>query len=141
MHSNNALRERFSDGGLSTASGSKVIVLCFERLDRDLAAAIDAISAGDVATAHEQLVHAQDIVHELLFILDLDAWEHAPALASIYRYVLDLLTRANVRKELAAAREARTLLGEIGEAFRVAASQPVTVAAAPAGERQFSARA
>ena len=81
-----------------TASGPKIIQLCYERLDRDLDGALLAIDRRDITVAHELLCHAQDIVHELLCMLDLDRWEHAGSLAAIYRYVLELLTEANVKK-------------------------------------------
>ncbi|MGD9999346.1 MAG: flagellar export chaperone FliS [Ilumatobacteraceae bacterium] len=133
-----ALRSRFTEGALDTASGPKVIQLCYERLDRDLDGALIAIERRDIPASHELLCHAQDIVHELLCMLDLDRWEHAAALASIYRYVLELLTDANVRKHAEPAREARHLLGELGDAFRAGAA---AVPAEPAPVTQFSARA
>jgi flagellar protein FliS len=135
MYTKNTLRDRFVDGALSTASGPRIVVMCYERLDRDLAQAIAAIEAGDRATAHDQLCHAQDLVHELSFMLDVDAWEHAGALAEIYRYVIGLLTTANVAKSTAPAIEARRLLAELGDAFRQAATavpsveRPVTTPA------------
>jgi flagellar protein FliS len=122
MYSNQALRDRFTDGGLATTPGPKIVVMCYDRLDRDLAGAIDAIDAHDIERAHELLVHAQDIVHELLMSLDLDAWQHAASLGAIYRYVIELLTRANVKKSVAEVREARRHLAELGEAFRQAAN-------------------
>lgn len=121
--SSQLLRARFTEGALSTASGPRVVVMAYDRLDRDLAGALAAIEAKDVPTAHELLVHAQDIVHELLCMLDLDAWEHAASLAAIYQYVGELLTRANVTKTAKDAIEARRLLAELGDAFRQAANQ------------------
>ena len=140
------LRAKFTDGGLATASGAKIIQLCYERLDRDLDGALAAIDRNDVGGAHDALCHAQDIVHELLCMLDLDRWEHAKSLASIYRYVLELLVRANVTKTAAPAREARHLLGELGEAFTIAGNTPMpdAVVEVPMGSAmfsQFSARA
>jgi flagellar protein FliS len=144
-----SLRARFTDGGLDTASGPKIIQLCYERLDRDLEAALAAIERHDISGAHETLCHAQDIVHELLCMLDVDRWEHAASLASIYRYVLGLLTQANVKKVAGPAAEARTLLNELGDAFRVGAAglvEPVAASAQHAFARsatasQFSMRA
>lgn len=102
--------------------------MAYDRLDRDLAGALVALESRAIERSHELLVHAQDLVHELLCMLDLDAWEHAPQLASIYRYVIELLTAANVRKTVKEVKEARTLLAGLGDAFRQAAS----MAAAPA---------
>ena len=143
MSYNTALRERFTDGALSTASGPKVVAMAYDRLDRDLAGAIDALAAKDMTTSHELLVHAQDIVHELLCMLDFDAWEHAGSLAAIYRYVAELLMNANVTKVAAPAVEARRHLAELGDAFRQAATQVVApaVAVEPDQQRRLSVRA
>jgi flagellar secretion chaperone FliS len=129
-----SLRARFTDGGLETASPARVVVLAYDRLDRDLAGALVAIEARQIERSHELLVHAQDLVHELLCMLDLDAWEHAVQLASIYQYVIDLLTTANVRKRAKEINEARMLLAGLGDAFRQAAVSPA-VPAAPAAPR------
>ena len=59
-------------------------------------------------------------------MLDVDAWEHAPALLAVYDYVLRLLATANLMKAGELVAEAQHLLAEIGDAFRTAA------AAAPA---------
>ena len=120
MYPNPTLRGRFTEEGLSTASGPRIVVMCFERLERDLGGALAALEAQETQSAHELLCHAQDLVHELLCMLDLDVWEHAGSLASIYRYVMDLLTRANVTKRPDGAIEARRLLAELGDAFRQA---------------------
>ena len=123
-----SLRARFTDGGLETASPARIVVMAYDRLDRDLAGALVAIEARQVERSHELLVHAQDLTNELLCMLDLDAWEHAAQLASIYQYVIDLLTTANMRKSAKEVNEARTLLAGLGDAFRQAAVS----AAAPA---------
>lgn len=142
-YSSQVLRARFTDGALSTASGPRVVVMAYDRLDRDLAGAIAAIEVKDVPAAHDLLVHAQDIVHELQCMLDLDAWEHAATLSAIYGYVGELLTRSNVTKAAAPAIEARRLLAELGDAFRQAATQvnQATVWSEGATERHVSVRA
>ncbi|MCU1398079.1 MAG: flagellar biosynthesis protein FliS [Acidimicrobiales bacterium] len=141
MPPNPTLRGRFTQEGLTTASGPRIVVMCFDRLDRDLSEAIAALAAEDKARAHDLLCHAQEIVHELLCMLDLQAWEHAPRLASIYRYVMELLTRSNVKKSAGEAIEARGLMAELAEAFREALiARPVATEQVVAST-QFSVRA
>jgi flagellar protein FliS len=132
------LRGRFTHEALTTASAPRIVVMCFERADRDLAMAIEALERGDAPSAHDLLCHAQDIVHELLCMLDLDAWEHAPRLAAIYRFVLELLTRANIGKRVGPAGEAKRLLAELGGAFREAFSTTPSAAPAPRRPDRFS---
>jgi flagellar secretion chaperone FliS len=149
MTTSQSLRERFTTGALDTASGPKVVVMAYERLDRDIAAALSALDVGNLAGAHELFCHAQDLVHELNGMLDVDAWEHGPALAAIYRYVIVRLTEANMTKRAAPATEARQLLGELGDAFRQASittaasfappSLPATLAVGPAGRLSLQA--
>ena len=83
MTNSQSLRERFTSGSLDTASGPRVVVMAYERLDRDIAGALSALADGDLGKAHELLCHAQDLVHELNGMLDVDAWEHGPSLAAI----------------------------------------------------------
>lgn len=152
MTNSQALRERFTTGGLDTASGPRIVVLAYDRLDRDIAGALSALTDGNLAAVHELLCHAQELVHELNGMLDVDAWEHGPSLAAIYRYVLVRLTEANMTKRAAPAIEARTLLAELGDSFRQAAvststsptisaptSLPSTPADGPAGRLSLRA--
>ena len=122
MTNSQSLRERFTSGSLDTASGPRVVVMAYERLDRDIAGALSALADGELGKAHELLCHAQDLVHELNGMLDVDAWEHGPSLAAIYRYVIVRLTEANMTKLPSPATEARNLLAELGEAFRTAST-------------------
>ena len=66
MYTSNTLRQQFTDSALETASGPRIVVMCFDRLDRDLGEAITALGESDHYRAHTALCHAQDIVHELL---------------------------------------------------------------------------
>lgn len=115
-------RSAFTDGDLDTASPAVVLVRCFDRLDVDLSGALESIDAGDHETTNRLLGHAQDLVGELATWLDLEAWEHAPALLSIYDYVLRVLAVANLHKDATPVREAKRLIGEIGDSFRTAAT-------------------
>jgi len=143
MYQNQSKRDQFVTGGLATASGPQIIAMAFDRLDRDLAGALDAIEAKDIERAHNMLCHAQDLVTELLMMLDLDAWEHAPALASIYQFTLELLTKANLKKNPVEVSQARQLLKNLGSGFTGAIqslhSAPRTNVVLP--DQRFSLRA
>lgn len=116
--------ESFTSNGLATASNSRILVMCFERLDRDLTVARAAIAREDHFVTNESLRHAQDLLGEVATMLDVDAWEHASTLLAVYDYVLRLLAKANLLKAEALVVEAQHLIGEIGDAFRAAASTP-----------------
>ena len=133
MYTSNTLRQQFTDSALETASGPRIVVMCFDRLDRDLGEAIAALGESDFYRAHIALCHAQDIVHELLLMLDRGAWEHAGALAAIYEYVLRQLAAANISKSAALAAEARHLLAQLGDSFRTAATMVAMPVVASSG--------
>jgi flagellar secretion chaperone FliS len=132
-HAANA-RDPFASDALATASNARILVMCFDRMDRDLATALAAMERGDHFATNDSLQHAQDLLDALVEMLDLDAWEHADSLLTVYDYALRLLAKANVLKAEALVVEARRLIGELGEAFRTAASGPTDEAAAVADD-------
>jgi flagellar protein FliS len=135
---NSAVRNRYVVDHLGTASNAKILTMCFDRVDRDLATAQAAIERGDYATTNEELGHAQDLLGEMAMMVDTDAWEHAGSLLAVYDYVLRLLAVANLEKNALLVTEAQLLIGEIGEAFRAAAIESVQlpVAQAPSVEER-----
>jgi len=128
MYSDQSLRNRYTDSALQTASGPRIVVMAYDRLDRDLAEAIDALATRDIERVNAALVHAQDLLSELLLMLDRDRWEHAGTLASLYEFVGRQLFTANVTKDTAIIHDARRLLSGLGDAFRDAAASMATTA-------------
>ena len=126
MYSADNLRDRFSSG-LDTASGPTVVTMCFDRIDRDLSDALEALTpVGDAALidhdrVNRALGHAQDLVSELATMLDTGRWEHAGSLLSVYDYLLRRMTLANATKSAATVREVQGIVAELGSAFRAAA--------------------
>lgn len=116
------LRRQFSTDRLETATNERILVLCFDRLDRDLALARTAIAAQDHYAANDTLGHAQDLLGELAAMLDVDVWDHARSLLALYDYLLRLLARANTLKSDALVAEAQHIVSEIGDSFRAAAT-------------------
>lgn len=131
-HAATAGRAQFASDGLETASNARIVVLCFDRLDRDMAHALDGIERQDMYDVNDALGHAQDLLGELATMLDLEAWEHAGSLLALYDYLLRLLQAANVHKAANLVDEARLLLTELGDAFRSAANAAPAAEAAPA---------
>jgi len=126
MYSADNVRDRFSSG-LDTASGPTVVTMCFDRIERDLSDALEALTpVGDAALidhdrVNRALGHAQDLVSELATMLDTGRWEHAGALLSVYDYLLRRMALANATKNAATVREVQGIVGELGSAFRTAA--------------------
>ena len=121
MPSSTMLRSRYVTDSVQTMSPSRLLVALYDRLVLDLDRAEAAIGANDIAGAHESLVHAQEIVSELLNTLDVGTWSAGTQLASLYQYVIDQLINANVRKDAALVAECRSLVEPLRDAWRQAA--------------------
>lgn len=129
MYAPAAARARFIDQSVETASPSRLLTLLYDRLCLDLARAEKAQRDGDRATAHQQLVHAQDIVAALLDGLD-TSWAGAQVLSGIYHYLLTELVSANVSGDADRTAACLSLVEPLRQAWheaaRVAAAESVS---------------
>ena len=116
------LQRRLMDDAIATASPSRLVTMLYDRLVRDLVSAEQAIALNDRLDAEKNLTHAQDIVIELRTSLDMDAWDGAPGLASIYAYLLGELIRANAYKDASRVAACRELVQPLREAWHAAAA-------------------
>lgn len=117
-----AVRNTYTQDKVVTTP-ERLITMLYDRLARDLVGAEAAIERRDVPTANSLLVHAQEIVFELLSALDVDAWEGAPQLASLYTWLLSELAAANLRKDAGKVAACRAIVEPLGEAWHAAAAE------------------
>lgn len=95
-----ALAGKYQSDGMSGSSPQKLLLAVFDKLGRDLDAAIVSIDSNNVEAAHKFLVNAQDLVFELNLALEPDVWPAALELRSVYEHLLDLLVDANLNKSV-----------------------------------------
>jgi len=126
-----AMRERYLQDSISTASPGKLLVMLYDRLVLDLVQAEEALAGGDRAAAGPPLLHAQEIILELRSTLDLDAWEGAAGLADLYGWLLTELIDANVKGDAGKVATSRQIVEPLRDAWREAA----LAVGAPAGAR------
>lgn len=112
------LAQRYVDDGMAVASKPQLLLSLYDRLLADLGRAVEAIEGGQIETAHDNLIHAQDIVHELNLSLDTDHWEIGRNLRAIYDHVTALLVEANTGKRAEPARACIALLEPLLDAWR-----------------------
>ena len=105
-----------------TTTPERLITMLFDRLVRDLIAAEDAIERQDRAASNKELVHAQQILFELVTALDTSKWSGAAQLAELYLYSIRELITANVDQNGRTVREIRDLLEPLGETWHHAAA-------------------
>lgn len=120
---------RFQTDGMQSVSPERLVILLYERALRDLAEAREAIVESDRETRHRTLLHAQEIIEELAYSLQVDVWPGGEGLLAVYDYVLGLLVEANIGSELAPLQEAARLIGDLAGSWRDAylSIQPASV--------------
>jgi flagellar protein FliS len=116
------LRDRYLQDSINTASPGKLLVMLYDRLILDLHQGEQSLRGDEREIANEKLNHAQEIVIELRCSLDMDAWEGAPGLASLYGFVLTELIGANIKRDADRVAGCRKLLEPLRDAWREAAS-------------------
>ena len=104
-----AARSRYRSDAVHTMSPGQLIVALYDRILLDLDRSLTAIAGRDIEGTHTALVHAQEIVHELLTSLDLKQWPEGASLAAVYRHVQDALVDANVNKDPVPVRACREM--------------------------------
>lgn len=116
-----AARARYLADSISTASPARLLVMLYDRLVQDITQGEQAIREGNRLIAGERLMHAQDIVGELLATLDVTAWEGAENVAALYRWMLSELVQANIKQDAGKAASTLELASELRDAWREAA--------------------
>jgi flagellar protein FliS len=122
-----AVRNAYSSDTVVTTP-ERLITMLYDRLCRDLVGAEAALERRDRTQAHDLLVHAQEIVFELLSALDVDAWEGAAQLGTLYTWMLRQLVEANTEQDPAKVHHVRSLVEPLAEAWHQAANAVATAA-------------
>jgi len=117
------LRDRYVQDAVSTASPATLLVMLYDRLVLDLLRAETALRENNRQASNEQLLHAQDIISELANTLDVDVWDGAPRLMSIYNFLLTTLVEANINCDADQVVACRELIEPLQLAWQQAASQ------------------
>jgi flagellar protein FliS len=112
---------RYVQDSIHTASPGRLLVMLYDRLALDLARAGDALSASDRSTAHDLLIHAQDIVTELASSLDHSAgWDGSQGLAALYTWLGSELVRVNIFGDLQRLRGCQSVVEPLRHSWHAA---------------------
>lgn len=120
------LRNRYAREAVTTASPAQLVVMLYDRLLKDLAAADAGLGANDIAATHNALVHAQEIVRELNASLDVSVWKEGESLRALYEWVLEELMNANFDKDAQRVANAREVLQPLRDTWAEVAHAGVT---------------
>ena len=129
-NANKAAKNAYMDNSVSTASPERLLVMLCDRLVLDVQRGLDAQRIGNVPEAHNQLVHAQEIVIHLRSTLSVEAWDGGPGLASLYDWLHAELIKANVRKDPTITEGCLGIVRDLADTWKQAALQLATAQAA-----------
>ncbi len=115
------LRDRYVQDAVTTASPATLLVMLYDRLVLDLMRGESALRSGQRDAANEQLNHAQDIISELANTLDVNAWDGAKQLMSVYTFLLTTLVEANTQADADKVAACRELVEPLQDAWQQAA--------------------
>jgi flagellar protein FliS len=118
-----AATAEYQQNQILTAGRSQLLLLTYDGLLRFLNRARSHMLAGELEQQHANIVRAQAILVELICSLDptVDA-KVAASLRSLYEYLYDRLTHANVRDDEATLAEVISHLTRLREAWAEAAA-------------------
>jgi flagellar protein FliS len=115
------VRSRYMADAVATVGPAKLLTMLYDRMLLDVDRAVESLRAGDRPGASTHLMHAQEIVAELIVSLDEKAWDGGAQLMSIYRFLLSELIEAGVHGDVERALACRGLVEPLAEAWHEAA--------------------
>lgn len=115
-----------------TTNPLKLVLMCYEGAIASLKLARESYLAGRFEVKGKALQRCMDIIHELNASLDLGkGGECAVNLRSLYAYMTQALTEADVKRDIEAMDRVVTMLEELESAWKAAAT--------PAGDARVNA--
>lgn len=116
-----AARSLYNRDSVLSASPAKILTMLYDRLLLDLQRAETAQHGQDWAAASPCLLHAQEIVAELISSLRPELWDGGPGLLALYGYVTQAMIAANAGRDVEKTRECIRLLEPLRTAWHDAA--------------------
>lgn len=118
-----ARRSEYQRDAILSASPARLLTMLYDRLLLDLQRAEIAQEIEDWNTASQHLLHAQEIIAELMSSLKVDAWDGAEGLFGVYTFAAKALLFANTRRDVASTRVCIQLLEPLRQTWHEAAMQ------------------
>lgn len=114
---NQSAVNRYVNDGTGVVPQPRLLIMLYDRLVLDLEQAEAALDGNSISTAHERLVHAQNILFELQSALDRDVWDGAENLGQLYLWFNTELASANVKKDAKKVRTCLKLIRSLNQAW------------------------
>lgn len=111
--------QKYVQQSLTSLTAGEQIVLLMEKACININLAIDYIEKKDITNAHNMIVKAEDIYFYLIDSLDMN-YPIAKNLFSLYNFMIDKLTQANIKKDAEILRSIQNLAYELKDTWKQA---------------------
>ena len=109
----------YQDAAVTTQSKGRLIVLLYDGAIKFMKLAIKELEAGNFEAKGKYIARAQDIINELNAVLNTDAGgEIAANLRSLYLFMNNRLSEANVKCQPQMIREVINLMEELNKSWK-----------------------
>lgn len=114
--------EIYQDNAVTTQSSGRIVVMLYDGAIKFLKLAVKEIEAKNPEAKGIYITKALDIIYELNTVLDMKAGgEIAQNLRSMYMFMIQHLTKANLKQDVKMIQEVINLLEELNEGWRAIA--------------------
>jgi flagellar biosynthetic protein FliS len=118
MYSNNAYNT-YKNNSVNYASKEQLLLLLLDGAVRFTKVGRQALMDNDIAKANDNIKKVQSIFYELIATLDLSkAGDWGPKLVSVYKFIIDRLIQANIRKDEKIMEELLPLIEEVRDTWQ-----------------------
>jgi flagellar protein FliS len=116
---------RYSQVAVETADQKELILICYDEAIRSLQQGKECYLKNRYADKAQWFIRAQNFINELLVSLNLEkggqiAWN----LKSIYQYIIDQITLADVKRNVQLIADLATMLAELRSAWAEIETRP-----------------
>ena len=108
--------QNYQHNAVSGARPEELTTMLYNRLLKDINFASAGIQNKDIQTAHNSIMHAQDIINHLMNTLD-DSYDVSRGLNLLYEYMNRRLTEANIKKDTGILQEIGGMAEEIRDTW------------------------
>ncbi|MFA6730248.1 MAG: flagellar export chaperone FliS [Eubacteriales bacterium] len=111
--------QKYQKQAVTALTSGEQLILLFEKACVNISKAVGCIETNDVSGAHNAIVAAEDIFNYLIETLDME-YPISHSLFSLYNFINDRLTQANIKKDKEILLEIKPLAVKLKETWREA---------------------
>jgi flagellar protein FliS len=120
MNTNNAY-SKYKNNSVNFASKEQQLLMLLDGAVKFAKIGRQALTDSDYERANENIKKTQSIFYELIATLDVNlSGEWGPKLISVYKFIIDRLLNANIRKDISIINEAIPLIEEVRDMWNQA---------------------